>query len=174
MKSFEVNQKKIIATKSLLLEIITAPSDFKGIEKLVLALKSQNGLAKFSDNERNITPCSLNTLKSASESLLDRGFLELDELRVNAKDAIETVVIGYKAIKSTRTGLKNKVDELELKLGTMQKSHFLLSTLICELRRELRQMAYSSDSVKQRKITYQEMNSKIEAKLSYTQNSGGA
>ncbi|MGI2002190.1 hypothetical protein [Shewanella frigidimarina] len=170
MKTLEVNQKKIIETKALLLSIITSPLDFIGIEILLIALKSQSGLAKFSDIERNIYPCSLNTLKSASESLLDRGFLELDELRIKARDGIDAAAIGDKAIKSTRAGLKNKVGELEVKLDTMHKCHFLLSIMISELRRDLKQMAYSSDSFEQRRITYQEMNKKIKAKLSFTQN----
>ena len=167
MKTLEVNQKKVIETKSLLLEIIKEPSKFRNIKALTPVLKSQSGLAKFSDSERDIVSCSLNTLKSASESLLDRGFIELDELRINAKNAIEAVVVGNKATKSTQTGLRHKVDELESKLSTVQKSNFLLTTIISELRSELKKMAHSNDSSEHRKTTYQEVNRKIEAKLSY-------
>ena len=154
-------------TKSLLREIIKEPSSFKDIEALTPALKSQSGLAKYKDSERNIAPSSLNTLKSASESLLDRGFTELDELRINAKDAIEKFVIGNKVTKSTRTGLRNKVDELESKLNTVRKSNFLLTTMISELRDELKQMAYSSKDLEVKIAIYQEFNRSVKAKLSY-------
>ncbi|OZS42683.1 hypothetical protein [Photobacterium sanguinicancri] len=167
MKILEVNQKKVTETKSLLLEIIKDPSSFRGIEALTPALRSQGGLAKFSNSKRDIVSCSLNTLKSASELLLDRGFIELDELRINAKNAIEAVVVGNKATKSTKTGLRHKVDEIESKLSTMQKSNFLLTTIISELRSELKKMAHSDDSSQQRNATYQSLNRKIEAKLSY-------
>ncbi|SGY93163.1 Putative uncharacterized protein [Moritella viscosa] len=167
MKTLEINQKKIMETKSLLREIIKEPSSFRDIEALTPALKSQSGLAKYRDSERDIAPCSLNTLKSASESLLDRGFTELDELRINAKDAIEKVVIGNKVTKSTRTGLKNTVDELESKLKTMRNSNFLLTTMVSELRYELKKMALSSEDVERRVNIYQEFNRGVKAKLSY-------
>jgi len=165
MKTLEVNQNKVIDTKLLLLDIIKKPSNFKGIEALITALRSQDGLAKFSNSE--IPPCSLNTLKSASESLLDRGFIELDELRVNAKDAIEAVAIGNKATKTTRTGLRHTVNELESQLDTTRKSNFLLTTMITELRSELKRMAYSNDTPEYKKAIYQEINKRVEAKLSY-------
>jgi len=171
MKTLEVNQKKVMKTKLLLLEIIKEPSRYSSIKTLTPALKSQRELAKFTNSERDITSCSLNTLKSASETLLERGFIELDELRINAKDAIEAVVIGNKVTKSTRTGLKNKVDELESKLITIQKSNFLLTTITSDLRSDLKNMAYSNDSSENRKKKYHELNSKIEAKLSYLRNS---
>jgi len=171
METLEVNQNKVIETKSLLLEIIREPLNFKGIEALLLALKSQAGLAKFSDTEKGILSCSLNTLKSASESLLDRGFKELDELRINAKDAIEEATIGNKATKTTRTGLRQAVNELESKLNTSRKSNFLLTTMITELRSELNRMAHSNDTPEEKKTVYQEINKRVEAKLSYLNHS---
>jgi len=167
MKTLEVNQIKIIETKSLLLEIIKTPSKFKDVDALITALSSQQGLAKFSDHERDISPCSLNTFKSASESLLERGFVELDELRINAKDAIEVVEVGSKTTKATKAGLRNIVDVLESELITMKKSNFLLGTIITELRGELKKMAYSNEMLDKKKSSYQELNRKIEAKLSY-------
>ncbi|MFA0520523.1 hypothetical protein AB4501_26590, partial [Vibrio sp. 10N.222.55.E8] len=91
MKVLEKNQTKILETEKLLKEIITAPTEFKNDEELLKALKSQSGIAKYQNQERNITPCSLNTVKSISEALLERGFLSLDELRINAKLAVEAV-----------------------------------------------------------------------------------
>nr|MBF4307656.1 hypothetical protein [Vibrio anguillarum] len=84
----EKNQTKILETEKLLREIITTPTEFKNDEELLKALKSQSGIAKYQNEERNITSCSLNTVKNISEALLERGFLSLDELRINAKLAI--------------------------------------------------------------------------------------
>jgi hypothetical protein len=170
MKTLEINQKKAFETKVLLLEVIKEPSSFKDNDGLKIALKSQRGLANFSDENRGIEPCSLNTLKNASELVLDRGFVELNELRINAKDAIEGASVGIKVSKSTRVGLRNTVDDLELKLSLTQESNVLLSTIVSELRRELKVMAYSTARLKERQETYQFINSKVEAKLSYIGN----
>ncbi len=116
MKVLEKNQTKILETENLLKEIITAPTEFKDDEELLKALKSQSGIAKYQNQERNITSCSLNTVKSISEALLERGFLSLDELRINAKLAVEAVHHNEKASKGNKqtvVGLKHKVSELE-------------------------------------------------------------
>nr|MBF4401627.1 hypothetical protein [Vibrio anguillarum] len=68
----EKNQTKILETEKLLREIITTPTEFKNDEELLKALKSQSGIAKYQNQERNITSCSLNTVKSISEALLER------------------------------------------------------------------------------------------------------
>ncbi|MBF4359632.1 hypothetical protein EAY21_22725, partial [Vibrio anguillarum] len=72
MKVLEKNQTKVLETEKLLREIITSPAEFKDDEELMKALKSQPGLAKYQNQERNITSCSLNTVKSISEALLER------------------------------------------------------------------------------------------------------
>lgn len=167
MEALEINQKKVIETKSLLIEIIKEPSNFKGVDVLIKALRSQQGLAKYSDSERDISSCSLNTLKNASEELLDRGFVELNELRINAKDAIEKAVVGSKAGKSTKAGLRNQVDELESEVSILKKSNFLLETIITELRSELKKMAYSEEMLELKKANYKDINRTVEAKLNY-------
>lgn len=168
MNALEQNHKKIVETKKLLLEIVKEPQHFKAVERLKLALKSQMMLAKFTDEERGIVGCSLNTLKNVSEGLLDRGFLELDELRINARNAIMGAIEGEKANKSTRTGLKHKVSNLESKLNIANKRDFLLTMMITELRAELKKMALSNDSAEQKEARYREINRQVEAKLSYT------
>ena len=170
MNTLEINQKKVLETKALLTEVIREPMPFKGDTTLKSALKSQGALAMYLNEERDIASCSLNTLKSASESLLNRGFVELDELRINAKNALESATLGKKATTKTRTGLKHKVDELQDKLRTMKKSNFLQSCFIEELRVELKKMAYSNQSSEQAKEMYQEFNKRLEAKLSFTLN----
>lgn len=170
MQALEKNQQKILETRTLLREIIQNPKKFATSEPLRKALKSQMGLAKFEDEGRGIVSCSLNTVKSTSEALLDRGFLELDELRNNARDAIDELISDEKTNKATRTGLMHKVKQLELQLEVTQKSNFLLTSIIGEMRAQLRRMSESEDSLEVRKELYEYYNKKIEAQLNYTLN----
>ncbi|MEZ8701995.1 hypothetical protein EDB69_3736 [Vibrio crassostreae] len=168
MKTLEINQIKVLNTIALLKKIIHDALSFKDDLSLKSALKSQGGLAKLSIPERGISPCSLNTLKNASESLLERGFKELDELRINAKDAIEKELVGNKENKNTRTGLTHKVNNLEHQLSITEKSNFLLSMIISELRDELKKMALSNESREFKESEYHRINKKIQTELNYT------
>lgn len=167
MSISDVNQNKVLNAKDLLLEIIKKPVEFKEDNDLIKALKSQGGLAKYENLEKSIAACSLNTLKSASETLLNRGFLELDELRVNARNALEGALVESKANSRTRTGLKYKVSDLQSQCDSLQKSNFLLSSIVDELRGELKIQAFESNDARLIK-RYREMNKRLEAKLSYT------
>ena len=99
-----------------------------------------------------------------------RGFLSLDELRINAKLAIEGVQLGAKANKRTQTGLKHTIAELEAQLDVVHRSNFLLTTLIKELRSKLKGLSEHDGSVEERKELYLTHNKFIEAELSYTLN----
>ncbi|WP_318469355.1 hypothetical protein [Photobacterium leiognathi] len=169
MKVLEKNQTKILETEKLLKEIITTPTEFKNDEELLKALKSQSGIAKYQNQERNITPCSLNTVKSISEALLERGFLSLDELRINAKLAVEAVHHNEKASKGNKqtvVGLKHKVSELESELDAAQRSNSLLTAIIIELRSKLKQIA-NKETLEERQEIYRRHNRTIEAQMNY-------
>lgn len=169
MKVLEKNQTKILETEKLLKEIITAPTEFKNDEELLKALKSQSGIAKYQNQERNITSCSLNTVKSISEALLERGFLSLDELRINAKLAVEAVHHNEKASKGNKqtvVGLKHKVSELESELDAAQRSNSLLTAIIIELRSKLKQIA-NKETLEERQEIYRRHNRTIEAQMNY-------
>ncbi len=173
MKVLEKNQTKVLETEKLLREIITSPAEFKDDEVLVKALKSQSGIAKYQNEERNIEPCSLNTLKSNAEALLERGFVSLDELRINSKLAIEAAHHDKKASKGNKrtvVGLKHKVAELESELDAAQRSNFLLTVMVSELRSQLKQLAVHKGTVEERQELYRVHNEKIEAELNYTLN----
>ncbi|MFV8451333.1 hypothetical protein ACNO65_14870 [Vibrio campbellii] len=172
MKVLEKNQTKVLETEKLLREIITAPTEFKNDEELLKALKSQSGIAKYQNQARNITSCSLNTVKSISEALLERGFLSLDELRLNAKLAVEAVHHNEKASKGNKqtvVGLKHKVAELESELDAAQRSNSLLTVMVSELRSKLKQIA-NKETVEERQELYREHNRKIEAQMNFTLN----
>ncbi|WP_318490900.1 hypothetical protein [Photobacterium leiognathi] len=172
MKVLEKNQTKILETEKLLKDIITTPTEFKNDEELLKALKSQSGIAKYQNQERNITSCSLNTVKSISEALLERGFLSLDELRINAKLAVEAVHHNEQASKGNKqtvVGLKHKVSELESELDAAQRSNSLLTAMIIELRSKLKQIA-NKETLEERQELYREHNRKIEAQMNFTLN----
>ncbi|AEH31777.1 hypothetical protein DEB41_00855 [Vibrio anguillarum] len=173
MKVLEKNQTKVLETEKLLREIITSPAEFKDDEELLKALKSQSDIAKYQDQNRTIEPCSLNTLKSNAESLLERGFVSLDELRINAKLAIEAARLEEKASKGNKTtvvGLQHKVAELESELDAAQRSNFLLTVMVSELRSRLKQLANHEGTVEERQELYRTYNKKVEAELNYTLN----
>lgn len=167
MKKNELNQKTLLATKDLLIDIIKNPTEYKSNTMLLKTLKSQRNLANAEDETRGIFPCSLNTLKSCAESLLSGGFLELDGLRINARNALESSMVGSKANSKTRTGLTHRVKELEAQIEVVEKSNFLLTSLVDEMRDALKEMAFKTCD---NKIIsdYQDLNKRIEAKLSYT------
>lgn len=173
MKVLEKNQIKVLETEKLLREIITSPVEFKDDKELLKALKSQAAIAKYQNQERNITSCSLNTVKSISEALLERGFSSLDELRINAKLAIEAahhVEKTSKGNKQTAVGLKQKIAELESELDAVQRSNFLMLVMITELRSKLKQLAEHDGTAKERQELYQYHNKKVEVELNYTLN----
>ncbi|MDO6498885.1 hypothetical protein [Photobacterium sanguinicancri] len=174
MKIGEKNQTKVLETEKLLLAIIQAPNDFKGDAELYKALKSQSAMAKYENPERQVVSCSLNTVKSISVALLSRGFLGLDELRVNAKAAVEAALHAEKTgkpNKQTATGLKLKVEELERQLDAMRFACLNLTTVVDELRSHSKKLSEHSGTLKQRIELYQEENARIEIKLSHAQQS---
>ena len=167
MKRLEKNTNKILNTKLLLQEIITLPVSFKDHTTLILALKSQRKLAQYQNQDRDIESCSLNTFKDTSNKLLDRGFIEINELRIHAKDAIEIALVENKPSKKTKTGLKYMVDKLEEKNNILQQNNFLLNVIVNDLRDELKKMSESTDNIENRQVKYQYLNRTIEAKLNY-------
>ena len=165
-KNKETNQKTILATEALLLEIIKSPDEFKNNDDLIKALKSQGGLAKYEVAERNIGTVAINTVKSLSELLLDKGFEGFDTLRVNARNAIETALKG-KIKKSNEESARQKLSSTEETLAITQRSNFLLNTVIKEMRSHLKAMALQEWTAEERLKHYKDINKKIEAQLNY-------
>lgn len=135
------NEQKVHNSKKLLKEIITTPADFLNNDKLLTSLKSQGLFAKLELSEFEISPCSLNTLKTASSTFLNRGFTELDELRVNARNAIEEAKVSTVVNTNTRAGLKYKVTELKKKNLILMNSHNEMRNIVSLLKIELKKIA---------------------------------
>lgn len=165
-KNKEINQRTILATEALLLEIIKSPDDFKKNDGLVKALKSQGGLAKYVDAERHIDTISINTVKSLSKLLLDDDFEVFDRLRINARDTIEKALKG-KIKKSNEESARQKLSSTTEMLAITQQSNFLLNTVIKEMRAHLKAMALQDGTDEERLKRYKDINKKVEAQLNY-------
>lgn len=168
MQTLERNQEKILNTKKLLLKVIESPEKYRNNESLLGALASQSKLAKYSDESLKIVACSLNTMKNIADSLLDRGFAELDELRKNARDCVLEVECDNAENEKTKSGAVRKSKRLELELDETRRSNFLLSLIIKELRCKIKQIAESDDSKELRIDMYKDVDEKVELQLNYT------
>ncbi|MBF4405355.1 hypothetical protein EAY15_19490, partial [Vibrio anguillarum] len=70
----------------------------------------------------------------------------------------------------TVVGLQHKVAELESELDAAQRSNFLLTVMVSELRSRLKQLANHEGTVEERQELYRTYNKKVEAELNYTLN----
>lgn len=173
MKVLEKNQTKVLETEKLLKEIITTPADFKDDEDLLDVLKSQSDIAKYKNHKRNIEPCSLNTLKSNADALLESGFLALDELRIKAKKKIEEAQSDTGAAKGkskTKADLESEKAELKSERDAAQRSNTLLTAMVIELRSKLKQLADHEGTAEERQELYREHNQKIQAQMNFISN----
>ncbi|EMK3317940.1 TPA: hypothetical protein I7759_14535 [Vibrio vulnificus] len=168
MQTLEINQEKVLNTRYLLLEVIESPENYRDNDGLLQALASQGKLAKYSDENLKIVACSLNTMKNIADSLLDRGFAELDELRKSAKESILESGYDNAENEKTKSGAVRKSKRLELELDETRRSNFLLSLIIKELRCKIKQIAETDDSKELRIDMYKDVDEKVEIQLNYT------
>lgn len=155
--------KKVNGTKKLLLSVIDNPQNYKNISTIKIALISQGALANYSDEE--IPACSLNTLKSACERNLEGGFEKLDLLRINALKKIEKAIEQDKPKNITKSGLREKNQELIDELYVTRTENLNLSVLILELREHLQTLSESTLPIETRKALYEQINDATTAKL---------
>lgn len=129
----ESNLASTQAIREILLAIIKTPDQFCEDEDLQKSLKSQGGIAKLEyeividQKDVHKASMSLNTLKRYADDLFDRGFEDLDKLRIKALEAIQTHLDRERRPDSrSRAGLLLKVQELEEELEKHRSSNFLL------------------------------------------------
>lgn len=134
LMSYEASTEAIY---ELLNEVIKKPSRFINDLNFKRALASQNGIAKlegvwecqtYTINKGKMT---LNTLKKHAKNLfgerLEDGWDIINELRIDAKDAIESELNKEnKPIKSTKTGLQAIVKENEDTVAKQKAVNFIL------------------------------------------------
>lgn len=152
----------------LLLDVISNPTKYKDNETLSNSLKSQGALASYENEELGIKKCSLNTLKTASIEYLTRGFEEINELRLSAKDKLESAHEDKSENTKTIAGSKRKVDRLKNELERVRERNYLLSIIVSEMKSKMKELATTRDSVAKRTAIYQQFDEHLECKLSYT------
>ena len=83
-KRSERSSRSVINLRDFLRQVCKSPDAYKKDEDLRAALKSQGGLAKYTNNDFDIIPSSINTIKRVSYEAIDGGFEALDDLRKGA------------------------------------------------------------------------------------------
>lgn len=169
MTPSEQRSISVIALKNLLIEAIEEPALWIENQDFVSAIKSQGKLAKWQDVERRIIPCALNTLKSAAEDLLEGGYASLDQLRLSALSVIErhrVLVAGSN--KTTKSGLRKSVDELERRCSLLEQQNMLMVFLIGELRNKA--FRYAQDGKASTLALCEKEMAEISAKIAFTGN----
>lgn len=154
LTNFDKNANSCLATCNLLKLICRQPARFSKNEEILTALKSQNALARlsfsFEDDGTHKTkmPMSINTLKTHADILLERGFKDLDALRMAASRAIEDLERKDKntTSKRTKSGLTRLVIDLEEQLQKQQHTNMLLLQGLNIAIHELRNIRGNLDS----------------------------
>jgi hypothetical protein len=169
MNKAEKRIKSTYALRDLLVEVINEPVEFQDIPEFSAALRVQGRLAKWQDEERFIVSCSLNTLKTSAEDLLDGGYDALDNLRLNAIATLEGYAERKSASsKSNKTGLLKKVKELEHQINILEQQNMMMVNLVVDLKGTALQYAATGDSTTRAKCeTYMKT---ISAKIGFTGN----
>lgn len=127
-KKISKNDRSLLNLHRYLIDIIKNPEKFNDTIDLS-SLKSQANLSKIENQEYEILPTSLNTLKRRTPNLLPGGFVELETLRNQA----------YEAIFNFRNPVKTKVKDpndsikqLELEVENLKRSQILMTTLFLD------------------------------------------
>lgn len=163
------SNQRWLSTQSLnnmLLEVIDKPIIWAENYEFINSLKSQTKLAKWESTERNITSCSLNTLKTSADKAINDGFSGIDLRRIGALEAIEREVAKKLRPKAgTRIALEAKVKEQSLQIAMLEARNMTLTFFIRELQ-SIAEGAILSSSSKLSAIRHKRSVDVIQAKLS--------
>lgn len=145
-KRIERSIRSIVALRNLLRDICERPEVYREDKLLRDALKSQGGLAKYTNNELGICSTSINTLKRVSTEVVEGGFKALDDLRNGALERIEDLEHRDKASnKRTRSGLAKRVDQLEKDTLILEQINYLLVQALTEVVGDIKSVANIED-----------------------------
>jgi len=165
------NDPRWISTEALndiLNDVIDNPSKWIKNADFIYTLKSQGRLAKWENTERKIISCSLNTLKSSADDVLDDGYAGLDLKRINAISAIEDEVAKeHKPKRGTRVDLEARVKEQASHISALEAHNMTLTYYIRELQ-VLANVAIKSDGSRASIIRYQRELEVIHTKLAFS------
>lgn len=140
-----LHTNSIINLYTLLKEALDDPGAFTTDVDFCAALRSQGALAKYANLEKGINPSSINTLKRIADREIDGGYLAFDAARKNVQAALDNYVSREKqANKSTKQGLRAKVEELEIQLHSAHLGMWQLTKALNESIQNSRSYAESS------------------------------
>ena len=141
-KRLERSSRSVIYLRDFLRKVCESPEAYIDDEYLRAALKSQGGLAKYTNKNFDIIPTSINTIKRVSYGAIDGGFKALDDLRKGALERIEDQELKEKqSNKRTRVGLVKRVDELEDDILKLEQVNYLLLQAISEVISDIKLVA---------------------------------
>lgn len=133
------------ALQELLQNVCSEPGELDTVN-FISVLSSQGALAAFSDADRDIHPCSLNTFKRAC-SQLPGGFEAFNNLRLRALRALqEKELTNHCAQPTKKRQLQNRVVELQRRLDCATEDLLLLTRILDRSMRQSRQYARDSKS----------------------------
>lgn len=145
-KRIDRSIKSIVALRNYLRDVCEKPRAYTADELLRDALKSQGGLAKYTNAELGIASTSINTLKRVSAEVIEGGFRALDDLRKGALERIEDLEQREKTSnKRTRSGLAKRVDELEADTLILEQTNYFLVQALTEAVSDLKSVANVDD-----------------------------
>jgi len=160
-----------ISTQALndtLNDVIDNPSAWIKNSDFFYTLKSQGRLAKWENSEYKIISCSLNTLKSSADNVLDDGYTGLDLRRIKAISAIENEIAKeHKPKRGTRVELEERVKEQASHISALEARNMTLTYYIRELQ-VLANVAIQSDGSRASIISYQREMDVIHTKLAFS------
>ena len=122
------NDRSILNLHRYLIDIIKNPESFNDTIDLS-SLKSQANLSKIENQDYDILPTSLNTLKRRSPDLLPGGFTELETLRNQAYEAISNL---RNPIKTKVKDPSDSIKQLEIEVENLKRSQILMTTLFLD------------------------------------------
>lgn len=122
------NDRSLLNLHRYLIDIIKNPEKFNETIDLS-SLKSQANLAKIKNQEYNILPTSLNTLKRRTPNLFPGGFIELENLR---NQAYETIFKFRNPVKVNIKNPNDSIKQLEYEVENLKRSQILMTTLFLD------------------------------------------
>ncbi|WP_394139261.1 hypothetical protein [Vibrio chagasii] len=156
--------KSLEATVELLKDIKNSPKDFDN-DIINNMLRSQRSLAAHDDKEREIFGSVLNTLKSNANKYLDRGWQEVEDLRLEAKAAIVSSRDDTPKVKAgTKKALEQKKNSLVTQVHRLEGVNMMLTALVSELRANLAEFE-DLDTLTERQSKIESINKRVLAKI---------
>lgn len=159
MQQVGIDNTIVQSSRALLATIAAHPNQFSGDDQIINALRSQGAFATLAFNfhsegqiheKRRV---SLNSLKKQCELTLERGYKELDRLRLMALERLlEFKNKDSRPKKRTKTGLAALVTELETLLVIQRKANHTLLFGLNEAIRELGVISRESNAVPRERL----------------------